>query len=328
MFPFTLERPGDTDSAARLGSAPSAEYIAGGTDMMQLLTDEIRQPEHLVALDGVLDDRIEAAPGGTLRLGAAAKMSDIAADPDVSRAFPAIAEALLLSASGQVRNMATIGGNLLQRTRCPYFRDPGVSACNKRYPGSGCAAMDGANRTHAVLGGSAHCIATHASDVAVALVALDAEIHVLGSNGGRVVPLDELHRLPGETPHLETVLEPGELITAVVVPPSPAARHSHYLKVRDRVSFEFALTSAAVALDVDDGTIREARVAVGGVGTKPWRLRTVENALTGRIDDVDSYRAAAEHATEGAVTRAGNRFKLELMKRTIVRALREAGGRS
>ncbi|MEU5846102.1 FAD binding domain-containing protein [Saccharopolyspora shandongensis] len=327
MFPFTLERPGDAASALRLGAAPSAEYIAGGTDMMQLLTDEIRQPEHLVALDGVLDDRIEAAADGSLRLGAAAKMSDIAADPDVSEAFPVIAEALLLSASGQVRNMATIGGNLLQRTRCPYFRDPGVQACNKRNPGSGCAAMDGANRTHAVLGTSEHCIATHASDVAVALVALDAEVRVAGPNGDRAVPIDDLHRMPGDTPHLETVLDQGELITAVVVPPTPAARRSHYLKVRDRVSFEFALTSAAVALDVHNGSIREARVAMGGVGTKPWRLRNVENALNGRADELDTYRDAAEHATEGAVTRAGNQFKLELMKRTIVRALRDAGGR-
>ncbi|MER5913526.1 xanthine dehydrogenase family protein subunit M [Streptomyces sp. NPDC001982] len=328
MYPFTLERPGDPASARRLGSAPSAQYIAGGTDMMQLLVDEILRPEQLVALDGVLDDRIEVAPDGSLRLGAAAKMSDIAADPDVAAAFPVIAEALLLSASGQLRNMATIGGNLLQRTRCPYFRDPGFHACNKRAPGSGCAAMDGVNRTAAVLGTSDQCIATNASDVAVALVALGAEVHVLGPNGERVVAVDALYRLPGDTPSIETVLDPGELITAVVVPASPAARRSHYLKVRDRESFEFALTSAAVALDIDNGTIRAARVAMGGVGTKPWRMRKVEDALGGRPNGDDTYRNAAQHATEGAVTRAQNEFKPELMKRTVVRALSVAGGRA
>ncbi|AVH60374.1 MULTISPECIES: FAD binding domain-containing protein [Streptomyces] len=328
MHPFTLERPDDAVSATRIGSAPAAEYIAGGTDMMQLLTDEIRCPEYLVSLDGVLDDRIEVLSDGSLRLGAAAKMSDIAADPDVSAAFPVIAEALLLSASGQVRNMATIGGNLLQRTRCPYFRDPGVQACNKRSPGSGCAAMNGVNRTSAVLGVSKHCIATNASDVAVALVALGAEVHLVGPGGERIIRLDDLYRAPGDTPHIETVLDSGELITAVVVPPTPTARRSYYLKVRDRVSFEFALTSAAVALEIQDGSIREARVAMGGVGTKPWRLRSVENALNGRANGIDTYLNAAEYATEGAVTRAGNQFKPELMKRTVVRALSAAGGRA
>ncbi|MEU6578690.1 xanthine dehydrogenase family protein subunit M [Streptomyces sp. NPDC046805] len=328
MYPFILERPRDVAAATRLGSADSAVYIAGGTDMMQLLTDEILHPDHLVALDGLLDARIEVTPDGTLRLGGAARMSDIADDPDVAAVFPVVAEALLLSASGQVRNMASIGGNLLQRTRCPYFRDPGVHACNKRYPGAGCAAMDGATRTLAVLGTSPHCIATSASDVAVALMALSAQVHVLGAHGERVLALDELYRLPGDTPQIETVLEPGELITSVVVPPTPAARNSSYLKVRDRVSFEFALTSAAVGLDVADGVIRAAGVAMGGVGTKPWRMPLVEEALIGRPATAQTYRDAAQHATEGAVTREGNRFKPELMKRTLVRALHVVGGRA
>ncbi|MDQ0989172.1 xanthine dehydrogenase family protein subunit M [Streptomyces sp. V3I7] len=328
MYPFTLERPRDVSEATRLGSADSAAYIAGGTDMMQLLTDEILHPDHLVALDGLLDARIEVTPDQALRLGGAARMSDIADDPDVAAVFPVIAEALLLSASGQVRNMATIGGNLLQRTRCPYFRDPGVHACNKRRPGAGCAAMDGANRTLAVLGTSPHCIATNASDVAVALVAVGAQVHVRGPGGDRVIALEDLYRLPGDTPQIETVLEPGELITAVVVPPSPAARNSTYLKVRDRTSFEFALTSAAVGLDIADGVIRSAGVAMGGVGTKPWRMPLVEEALIGRPAGEETYRDAARYATEGAVTREGNRLKPELMKRTLVRALSVVGGRA
>jgi xanthine dehydrogenase YagS FAD-binding subunit len=328
MFPFTLERPRDAVAASQLGTAAFTEYIAGGTDMMQLLTDDIRRPHRLVALGDAIDDRIEVRSDGSLRLGASAKMSDIADDPDVFEAFPMIAQALLLSGSAQVRNMATIAGNLLQRTRCPYFRDPGFGACNKRVRSSGCAALDGANRSHAVLGGSDHCIATHASDVAVALVALDAAVSVLGPAGDQVIRVEDLHRLPDDTPGVETVLEPGELITTVEVPASPVARRSCYLKVRDRASFDFALTSAAVALDIGDGVIREARVAMGGVATKPWRMRQVEHALTGRPNSAETYRDAAAHAAEGAVTRAGNQFKPALMRRTVARALMIVGGAS
>ncbi len=332
MHPFTLERPHDLASALALAAAhgrSAAEYIAGGTDMLQLLTDHIRQPERLIALgNGVLDDRIEVGSDGTLRLGAAARMSDVADAPAVRDAFPMIAEALLLSASAQVRNMATVGGNLLQRTRCSYFRDAGFPACNKRNPGSGCAAIEGENRSLAVFGGSAHCSATHASDFAVPLVALDALVGLSGPRGERVIRVEDLHRLPGETPHLETVLERGELITGIEVPACPAARHSHYIKVRDRTSFEFALVSAAVALDMDGNRIREARVALGGVGTKPWRMRGVEQALTGSPNDTTSYRSAAERALEGAIPRAGNAFKLELLQRTLVRALQTVGAQS
>src|SRR4051812_20803534 len=244
MHPFTLERPRDLSAAlafvAQAGrNDAAADYIAGGTDMVQLLQEYVRQPARLVSLAGLLDNRIEAGLQG-LRLGAAATMAEVAAHPAVVEQFPVIAEALLNSASPQVRNQATMGGNLLQRTRCPYFRDVGYEACNKRAPGSGCAAIDGENRWHAVLGTTDHCIATNPSDLAVALVALDAAVEVTGPGGQRTVPLAELHRLPGDTPHIETVLEPGEVISAVRVPASQAARRSHYLKVRDRASFEFA----------------------------------------------------------------------------------------
>ena len=277
MHPFSLERPADLAAALALRAQAGrtdadVEYIAGGTDMVQLLQENVRRPVRLVSLAGLLDNTVEVTAQG-LHLGASATMADVAANPKVAAEYPVIAEALLNSASPQVRNQATMGGNLLQRTRCPFFRDTGYSACNKRAPGSGCAALGGENRWHAVLGGSEHCIAVHASDLAVALVALDAVVHVRGSRGERTVPLAEFHRLPGATPHIETVLRPSEVITAIVVPSSPAARRSHYLKVRDRASFEFAVVSAAVALEMQaDGRIRQARVALGGVGTRPWRL--------------------------------------------------------
>ncbi|MFL5957081.1 MAG: FAD binding domain-containing protein, partial [Solirubrobacterales bacterium] len=229
----------------------------------------------------------------------------------------------------QVRNQATMGGNLLQRTRCPYFRDVGYAACNKRAPGSGCAALGGENRWHAVLGTSEHCIAAHASDLAVALVALDAAVEVRGGAGGRrTVPLADFHRLPDATPHIETVLEPGEVIAAITVPASLAARRSHYLKVRDRASFEFAVVAAAVALDMDGARIRQARVALGGVGTKPWRVPRVESALAGASLDPAVLRRAAALAAEGAQGRGRNDFKIELMQRAIVRAVETAGARA
>ena len=331
MHPFTLERPRDLSAALALGAqagrndAP-AEYIAGGTDMVQLLQEYVRRPERLVSLAGLLDNRIEVGPQG-LRLGAAATMAEVAGHPAVIEQFPVIAEALLNSASPQVRNEATIGGNLLQRTRCPYFRDVGYSACNKRAPGSGCAAIGGENRWHAVLGTSESCIAAHASDLAVALVALDAAIEVRGAGGQRIVPVNDLYRLPGTTPHIETVLEPGEVIAAITVPASPAVRRSHYLKVRDRASFEFAVVSAAVALDVDGTRIRQARIALGGVGTKPWRAPRVEVALAGGGLDPAAFRRAAALAAEGAQARGHNDFKIELMQRVIVRAVETAGAR-
>src|SRR5947207_6089781 len=332
MHPFTLERPRDLTAAIAFNAQAgrndaTAEYIAGGTDLVQLLQEYVRRPDRLVSLNGLLDNRIEVGPQG-LRLGAAATMADVAADRNVIEQFPVIAEALLESASPQVRNQATIGGNLLQRTRCPYFRDVGYSACNKRAPGSGCAAIGGMNRWHAVLGTSDHCIAAHASDLAVALVALEAAVEVRGPRGQRTVLLDDLYRLPANTPHLETVLEPGEVITAITVPASAVARRSHYLKVRDRASFEFALVSAAVALDMDGLRIRQAHIALGGVGTKPWRVPRVEAALAGASLDSAALRRAAALAAQGAQGRGHNDFKIELMQRAIVRAVETAGARA
>jgi xanthine dehydrogenase YagS FAD-binding subunit len=332
MHPFILERPRDLASALTLraqagrNDAP-IEYIAGGTDMIQLLQEDVRRPERLVSLAGLLDNRIEVSPQG-LRIGAAATMADVAAHPAVVQQFPVIAESLLASASPQVRNQATMGGNLLQRPRCPYFRDVGYSACNRRTAGSGCSAMGGDNRWHAVLGTSESCIAAHASDVAVALVALDAAVEVRGPSGQRRVPLDDFYRLPGSTPHIQTVLEPGEVITAITVSVSPAARRSHYLKVRDRASFEFALVSAAVGLDLDAGRIRQARVALGGVGTKPWRVPQVEAALAGARLEATALRKAAARAAQGARGHGHNDFKVELMQRAIVRAVETAGARA
>jgi xanthine dehydrogenase YagS FAD-binding subunit len=287
----------------------------------------VRRPDRLVSLAGLLDNRIEVGPQG-LRLGAGATMAEVAAHAGVVQQFPVISEALLNSASPQVRNQATMGGNLLQRTRCPYFRDVGYSACNKRTPGSGCAAIGGENRWHAVLGTSENCIAANASDLAVALVALDAVVEVRGTRGQRSVLLSDFHRLPGAAPHIETVLEPGELIAAITVPASPAARRSHYLKVRDRASFEFAVVSAAVALDMDGARIRQARVALGGVGAKPWRVPQVEAALSGARLESTALRRAAALAAQGAQGRGHNDFKIELMQRAIVRAVETAGARA
>jgi len=332
MHPFILERPRDLSAALALraqsgrNDAP-AEYIAGGTDMVQLLQEYVRRPERLVSLAGLLDNRIEVGTQG-LRLGTAATMAEVAAYPAVIEQFPVIAEALLNSASPQVRNQATVGGNLLQRTRCPYFRDVGYAACNKRAPGSGCAAIGGENRWHAVLGTSENCIATNASDLAIALVALDAAVEVRGASGKRTVPLIDFYRLPDTTPHIETVLEAGEVLTAITVPASPAARRSHYLKVRDRASFEFAVVSAAVALEMDGARIHHARIALGGVGTKPWRVPQVEAALAGATLDPAPLRSAAALAAQGAQGHGHNEFKIELMQRVIVRAVEIAGARA
>src|SRR5438034_1725492 len=304
MHPFVLERPRDLSAALASGAQAGrndarAEYIAGGTDMVQLLQEYVRRPERLVSLAGLLDNRIEVGLQG-LRIGAGATMAEVAAHSGAIERFPVISEALLNSASPQVRNQATIGGNLLQRTRCPYFRDVGYAACNKRAPGSGCSALGGENRWHAVLGTSENCIAAHASDLAVALVALDATVELRGAGGSRTVTLNDLYRLSNATPHIETVLEPGEVIAAVTVPASLAARRSHYLKVRDRASFEFALVSAAVALDMDGPRIRRAHVALGGVGSKPWRVPRVEAALAGANLDPAALRSAAALASDGA----------------------------
>ena len=293
--------------------------------MMQLMGEHLRNPDRIIdisALPGL--DRIELFPGG-LRLGALVRMSDAASHPAVRAECPVVSEALLASASAQVRNLATIGGNLLQRTRCGYFRDPGAP-CDKREPGTGCPAIGGQNRFHAVLGGSDHCIATYAGDFANALLVLDARLRIVGPDGERVLPLADLHRVPGDTPAVETQLEPGELILSIDVPTGPAARRSHYLKVRDRASFEWSIASAAVALDLaEDGTVRDLRVAVGGVATKPWRLPQVEAALQGSHLTAARIEEAAAYAADGAVAHGGNTYKIDLVRRIVGRALAETG---
>lgn len=328
MQAFTITTPQDIPAALAAGQKDGAKYIAGGTDLMQLAKKEVETPRQIVDIMPVLTRTITVLAGtdraGTLRLGALATMSDVAASPEVRASWPAIAEALSLSASPQIRNMGTVGGNLLQRTRCGYFRDTG-SACNKRVPGSGCPAIRGDNRMLAVIGTSDLCIATHPSDMPVALMAMDASVELLNPNGGRrMVPISEFYRLPDTTPQIETNLLPGELIAAVLVPPSASAKTSRYFKVRDRTTFEFALVSAAVALDVQDGTIREVRIALGGVGPKPWRLPQVEAALHGRPATEESFRTASLLASEGAHAASQNAFKVTLMQRTVFRGLQLA----
>jgi xanthine dehydrogenase YagS FAD-binding subunit len=323
MRPFTYESLSSVKEAASRSGSGSA-FIAGGTTMVDLMKLEVLTPEQLVDITQLPMRGIELGADG-LRIGAMERMSDVAAHPAVSANYPVVAESLLKSASPQIRNMASIGGNLLQRTRCGYFRDISTP-CNKREPGSGCSAFDGENRTHAIFGTSALCVATHPSDLAVALVALDAELRLESGAGGRVIKLDDFYLLPGETPEKENVLAPGELITEVRIPRLDWARKSTYLKVRDRESYEFALTSAAVALNIDGDQIREARVAVGGVGTKPWRLPAVAQSLVGKSVNRETFTQAAALAAEGAKPLRHNRYKIELVQRTITRALMNLGG--
>jgi xanthine dehydrogenase YagS FAD-binding subunit len=322
MRPFTYTAPASVDDALRQWT-PGTAFLAGGTTLVDLMKLDVLTPEVLVDLNA-LPLRGVRWVEGELRVGALERMAAVARHPDVVAVCPAVAEALLCSASPQLRNMATLGGNLLQRTRCEYFRD--VSApCNKRAPGSGCSARSAPHRGHAILGTSEHCVATHPSDLAVALVAFGGRVLLRGPgpgwdrSGSR--DLEHFYRLPGDRPDAEHRMEPGQLVTEVVVPDSRCARHSTYVKVRDRSSYEFALASAAVGLDVRDGTVRAARVAVGGVGTRPWRLPRVEAALVGHPPDLDRFTAAARFAADGAAPLPHNGFKVELMCRTIVRAL-------
>lgn len=329
MINFEYRRASSVDDAVGTGAGPArpARFVAGGTTLIDLMKLDVEQPSllvdinTLVANDPALSSVIDL-PGGGLRLGALARMSDVAWEARLKARYPMVSQSLLLAASGQVRNMATIGGNILQRTRCPYFRDV-ATPCNKREPGSGCSALTGISRTHAILGTSDQCIATHPSDLAVALVALDAVVHVSGRTGQRTIPFTTFHVIPGQRPERETVLQPGDLITAVDLPALPFARKSLYLKVRDRASFAFALASAAVALDVQSGTIRNARVALGGVGTKPWRSQAAERALIGKSATAATFRAASAVALSDAHPRKDNAFKVTLARRTLERALME-----
>jgi len=327
MHPFVLSRATSLNDAIGGSAQSDTAIIAGGTEMLNWLKEEIVMPKRLTDISRLPNlDPITADATG-LRIGALARMSDVASHVLVARDYPAIAEALLKSASAQIRNMATMGGNLLQRTRCPYFRAETELSCNKRRPGSGCAALQGEDRTLAIFGGSDHCIATHPSDVAVALAALDASVRVQGPAGARAIPVAELHRLPGDAPERETVLGPGEIILAIDVPASPLTRRSHYLKLRERASYEFALVSAAIALDFDGRKIREARVALGGVAPKPWRLVAAETALRGlTLDDAAALRAAVMRGFSDARPRRHNGFKVELATRMVVRGLQHVGG--
>jgi xanthine dehydrogenase YagS FAD-binding subunit len=331
MRPFIYERVDSPQAAlAAFAAAPAdadRQYLAGGTTLVDLMKLDVMRPQAVIdinALDRTAAGRIEASPRG-LRLGAMTRMGDAAEHPVVARDYPVIAQTLKLAASQQLRNMASLGGNVLQRTRCPYFRDVSYAACNKRNPGSGCTALDSIHRDHAVLGVSDACIALYPGDFAQALIALDALVELAGPEGERRISFGELHRMPGDTPQLETTLQPGELITGFLVPAAPWTRRSLYLKVRQRESYEFALASAAVALDLDaDRMVRGARIALGGVATVPWRAQDAEAALLGKTLDEQAASASADAAFANARPRTDNAYKVALGKRTLVRALLQA----
>ena len=332
MRPFAYQRADDAAQAVKAAGAQNrqaampAQYLAGGTTLLDLMKLDSLRSEALIDINGLSDRHgAIAADSAGLRLGALVRMAEAAEHPAVLRDYPVIAQSLQLAASQQIRNMASLGGNVLQRTRCQYFRDPSWTACNKRDPGSGCAAINGVNRKHAVLGVSDHCIAAYPGDFAQALVALDATVDILGPAGARVLPFERLHRPPGDTPHVETVLAPGEMITGFSVPAGPWTRRSLYLKVRDRESYEFGIATAAVALDLEDGMVRQARIALGGVAAKPWRAHEAEGMLAGHQLDEALAAQAAEAAFVGARTHGDNAFKPELGRRTLVRALLAAG---
>jgi xanthine dehydrogenase YagS FAD-binding subunit len=323
MKNFDYVRPATVSDAIAAAAEPGAAYLAAGTNLLDLMKGGVSRPDRLVdvtRLPGL--DRIEQLADGGVRIGAMVRNADLAHDVDFARAFPAVVEALLSGASAQLRNAATVGGNLLQRTRCAYFYDT-ASACNKRQPGAGCDARDGENRLHAVLGWSEACIATHPSDFCVPLTALDAVVEIEGRNGRREVALDAFHRLPGDTPERESVLEPGDLIVALRLPAEARAfsAHTRYLKVRERTSYAFAVASAAVALRIEQGVVRDARLALGGVAAKPWRARAAEQYLAGRQGDAVTFFHAAEAALADARPSGNNGFKIELARRFIVRAL-------
>jgi xanthine dehydrogenase YagS FAD-binding subunit len=324
MHPFTYTKAVDTREALSAGRR-GGRYIAGGTTLVDLMRETVEHPGSLVDISALPLREITATKGGGLRIGALVRMAEAAAHRGVRALYPVISQALELSASAQLRNMATIGGNIMQRTRCTYFRDV-TAPCNKREPGSGCAALHGYNRSHAILGTSDDCVATHPSDAAVAFAALEATVHLLGPDGERSLPFADFLLRPGSTPNREQAIRPGELITAVEIPAHPRPLKSGYLKVRDRQSYEFALTSAAVALHIGGGVIREANVAAGGVGTVPWKLPAVERHLIGERPSDRLWAEAAEHATDGARPLKHNGFKAELLKRTVERQLRTVGG--
>jgi xanthine dehydrogenase YagS FAD-binding subunit len=323
---ISYERARDVAHAIELGSTPGSKFIGGGTNLLDLYKSGIERPTRLVDVSRIALNSVEQLPDGGVRIGAMASNTQAANHPLVRGPYRVLSEAILNGASAQLRNMATVGGNLLQRTRCYYFTDPAFKQCNKREPGSGCAAIDGFNRIHAILGASDSCIATNPSDMAVALVALDARVRLAGPDGERAVPVSEFHRLPGDAPQFDSVIRQGELIVAIDLPPSPFAAHSHYLKVRDRASYAFALVSVAAALDLQDGAVRDLRLVLGGVAHKPWRAAGAEDLLRGQALDEEVITRAAAAAVAGARAYQHNAFKVELAQRAIMRALRQAGG--
>jgi xanthine dehydrogenase YagS FAD-binding subunit len=332
MRPFAFDRANDLAQATRLGAGTgqgqadaAVQFLAGGTTLVDLMKLDVLRPQRVIDLSPLHDaySSINIGAAG-LRVGALAKMSDVADHPGVIAEYPAIAQSLQLAASAQLRNMATLAGNVLQKTRCPYFRDPSWTACNKRTPGSGCAALKGFNRNHAVLGVDDSCISQYPGDLAVALVALDAQLDVNGPQGPRRLSLESLHTLANGKPHIETTLRSGEIITAFLIPQSPWNRRSLYLKIRDRASYEFAIASAAVALDMDGETVRQVRVGLGGMAYRPWRSREAEAMLIGKMLTESTAEAAADAALRTARTQGDNAYKPQLARRTIVRALLQA----
>jgi xanthine dehydrogenase YagS FAD-binding subunit len=319
MQTFSYEQPTTLDKA--IGN--SGRFIAGGTTLVDLMKLGVETPTTLVDVNELPLAQVEVLPNGGLRIGAMVRNSDLAHHAEVLKSYPVLSQALLSGASPQLRNMATTGGNLLQRTRCPYFRDTTSGGCNKRNPGTGCYAIEGHHRMMAILGTSEHCIATHPSDMCVAMTALDATIFIEGAKGKRSVAIGDFYKVPGDSPHIENVLEPGDLITHVELPP-PAGNKQVYLKLRDRASYEFALASAAVVANVDGGHIRSIRIALGGVGTKPWRSHEAETALHGKAATPANLRAAAEAALKNAKPHPENAFKVELAKRCVMRAVKMA----
>ena len=323
MKPFGYARAVEADTAvATISNNQDTKFIAGGTNLLDLMKEEVEQPDKLIDINRLPLTKIEETSSGGVRIGAMVSNTHTANHPLIRQRYPVLSQAFLAGATQQLRNRATVGGNLMQRTRCYYFVNP-IYPCNKRKPNSGCPAIEGYNRNHAILGTSEQCIAAHPSDMCVALAALDATVHLQGTNGTRTVPISEFHLLPEANPDVETVLQPDELITAVELPALFWAKRSHYLKVRDRTSYAFALVSVAAALDLDGDTIKDARIACGGIGTKPWRASEVESALIGQRANTETYQTAAEILVRDAKPQQHNAFKVELAKRTLIRALTE-----
>ena len=323
MINFQYSRAADVDDALRQIASPGTKFVAGGTNLVDLMKMDVERPTKLIDITRLPFDKVEEMPGGGLRIGALVRNSDLAYNAIVERRYPMLSSALLAGASQQLRNMASVGGNLLQRTRCAYFYDI-ATHCNKRNPGTGCSAIGGVNRMNAILGTSEACIAVHPSDMCVALAALDAKVHVIGPHGEREIPFGDFHRLPGETPQHETNLRAGELVTAVELPAQGFAANYTYLKIRDRLSYAFALVSVAVGLELDGSTIKEARFALGGVAHKPWRRPEAEATLRGKTADEIVFRQAADLAVRDAKGFGHNEFKIDLARRTIIRALFQA----